>query len=70
MPTSRPRDWPYLTDVSTAAVAYIEAEEELWTRVAEARAHGLTWEDIGRALGTSKQAAHERFTKPPRGRLV
>lgn len=32
--------------------------------VAEARAEGRTWEEIGDALGTSRQAAHERFGVP------
>ncbi len=29
--------------------------------VAEARAHGLTWETIGSAMGSTKNAAHNRF---------
>ena len=31
--------------------------------VAEARADGSTWQEIGDALGTSRQAAQERFTR-------
>ena len=30
--------------------------------VAEARAEGRTWDEIGDALGVSRQAAHERFS--------
>jgi hypothetical protein len=37
------------------------AEEALDRVVSRARARGATWEEIGRALGVSKQAAHHRF---------
>jgi len=30
--------------------------------VTEARAEGRTWDEIGDALGVSRQAAHERFS--------
>lgn len=50
-------------------LAYIRAAHELESimgavredLVAEARAHGLAWEVIGRALGVGKTAAHNRF---------
>ncbi len=32
--------------------------------VDQARKAGRSWSDIGRALGVSKQAAHERFMSP------
>ncbi|GLZ42465.1 hypothetical protein [Actinokineospora sp. NBRC 105648] len=43
------------------------AEVDAWHRpltheaVAAARARGASWADIGAALGTTRQAAHERF---------
>lgn len=33
----------------------------LLSLVGEARAHGVSWAEIGRAIGVSKQAAHARF---------
>ncbi len=33
--------------------------------VSEARRAGRTWTEIGEALGTSRQAAWERFSRPP-----
>lgn len=43
------------------------AEVRRWLDIAEqmavdgARSHGESWESIGRALGTSRQAAYQRF---------
>ena len=37
-------------------------ESKLSEAVQEARRQGLTWEQIGEALGTSRQAAWERFS--------
>jgi len=36
-------------------------ERELRDAVARARAQGVSWEQIGKALGVSRQAAWERF---------
>lgn len=47
--------------ITAAAEALTAAEENLRTTVAEARAAGDSWTVIGAALGTSRQAAHERF---------
>ena len=49
--------------VGLAAVAslrvLLESLEEL--QVSNARALGWSWEEIGRALGVSKQAVHRRY---------
>lgn len=37
-------------------------------RVAATRAQGLSWEAIAIRLGTTRQAAHKRFGKPPKKR--
>ena len=49
--------------VAVAADRLAAAAERLArAQVAEARAaDGLTWEQVGEAFGTTKQAAHERF---------
>jgi hypothetical protein len=36
-----------------------------WQTVQEARAAGSTWAEIGTALGTSRQAAQERYGDAP-----
>lgn len=38
-----------------------EAEERLHTLVDQARGDGATWQQIADQLGTTRQAAHERF---------
>ncbi len=38
------------------------ADSALTDAVAQARQEGLSWEHIGRWLGTSRQAAHERYS--------
>ncbi len=55
-----------LADAKTA----IAAQTELWASVATARDEGIPWRIIGQALGITRQAAQERFSKPPAGRLV
>lgn len=40
------------------------AESALTEAVAQARAEGESWDSIGRALGTTRQSAHERFGRP------
>lgn len=40
-----------------------EADRRLRAAVGRARLRGATWEQIGRALGVTKQAAHDRFAK-------
>ncbi len=55
------RDASHLRAITAAARALTTAEDHLRTAVADARAAGDSWTTIGAALGTSKQAAHERF---------
>jgi hypothetical protein len=38
-------------------------DEQLTWLIAEARHKGMSWTDIGAALGISKQAAHKRFAR-------
>jgi hypothetical protein len=55
------RDGRYLRHIREAADAVEAAEARLREAVAEARAHGDTWGVIGMVLGTSRQAAQQRF---------
>jgi len=50
-----------LTHVQRAASQLWDVEAALRNRVAEARDAGCTWADIGTALGTTRQAAQQRF---------
>jgi dihydroxyacetone kinase len=59
--TVKPRDASRVRAIIAASEALAAAEENLRQAVAEARAAGDTWTVIGAALGTTKQAAHERF---------
>jgi hypothetical protein len=60
----------YLEDIVDAGAAVIRAEFHLWAMVTRARNEGrCTWEDVGHSLGVTRQAAYERFSKPPRGRM-
>lgn len=47
-------------------LSYIKAKQkkdadELREAVREAREEGVTWEQIGEALGTSRQSAHDTY---------
>jgi len=55
------RDASHVRAIIAAAGVLATAEENLRKAVAEARVAGDSWTVIGAALGTSKQAAHERF---------
>lgn len=55
------RDASGVRAIIAAAEAVSAAEEGLRQAVATARAGGDSWTVIGAALGTSRQAAHERF---------
>lgn len=55
------RDASGVRAIIAAADAVQAAQDDLRQAVATARASGDSWTVIGAALGTSKQAAHERF---------
>ncbi|HET9876344.1 MAG TPA: hypothetical protein VFQ37_11340 [Mycobacterium sp.] len=57
------RDASHIRRIIAAAEAVESAEVELHAAVAAARAAGDTWDAIGVALGTSRQAAYQRFGK-------
>ncbi len=75
----------HLDEIRDAAATYTRATYALWQAVESARSHtpevlrggGLewesdwpvTWEDIGVALGVTRQAAQQRFSKA-RGKLL
>jgi DNA-directed RNA polymerase specialized sigma24 family protein len=41
--------------------ALVDSVEQL--QVENARGHGWTWQDIARALGVSKQAVHQKYSR-------
>lgn len=57
------RDARHVRRIVTAARMIEFSENELRSAVAQARAAGETWAAIGAALGTTKQAAFQRFGK-------
>lgn len=52
--------------VAEASLSVREAHARLERSVAEARAAGATWSQIGDAAGMSRQSAHERWGHFPR----
>jgi hypothetical protein len=68
-PTAAFKGWATLTDEEflgtlPAAVAAVEASEErLREHVEMIRHRGISWERIAAALGVTRQAAWERFSK-------
>jgi FAD/FMN-containing dehydrogenase len=44
-----------------AVIARARSEQQLLDAVATARANGLPWQTIGAIIGTSAQAAHQRY---------
>ena len=52
-----------LRDVAAAAQATREDESRLREAVEVARAHGRSWNHIAVALGVSRQAARQRFSR-------
>lgn len=57
------RDASHIRRIIAAAQACDVADTELRAAVAAARSAGDTWDAIGVALGTSRQAAYQRFGK-------
>jgi hypothetical protein len=61
--TAEVEDISDLRAVAEAADAVRRDEARLTERVAEARGHGRSWNQIAPALGVSRQAARKRFGK-------
>lgn len=59
-----------LEEVVRASAAIREAEDGLREAVARARAAGLSYATIGKALGVSRQAAWERFGRLTQGSSI
>lgn len=57
----RPDGVPPTALIEAALSARAHAEDLLRAAVIASHERGLSWPQIGRGLGTSKQAAHERF---------
>lgn len=53
-----------LDEMVAAAARLDAARDDLQRAVDDARAAGASWADVGRALGTSRQAAFKRFGRP------
>jgi hypothetical protein len=53
-----------LRRIGDAVRAVARSQVELADAVAEARVHGHTWTQIAAMLGTSRQAAQERYGEP------
>lgn len=53
-----------LRELAAARRQLRAVEERLRHAVEAARGHGATWADIGEVLGTSRQAAFQRFGRP------
>ena len=61
LPDTEPDPIALLTD---ARRHLIDAHEQLQAAVTRARQHHATWAAIARVLGTTRQAAQQRFTGP------
>lgn len=57
-------DASYLRRIGAAVSATASSQAELAASVAAAREHGHTWTQIATMLGTSRQAARERYGEP------
>ena len=56
-----------LAAIGQAQALARSAEEKLAMSVTRAREAGHTWAEIGQVLGTSRQAAFQRFGRPIEG---
>jgi predicted GNAT superfamily acetyltransferase len=54
-------DRPELAALSSVAALVGEVDGAVVRLVAQARRQGATWEDVGAALGITRQAAHYRY---------
>jgi len=61
LPATEPDPIALLAD---ARLHLIDAHEQLQAAVIRARQHHATWVSIARVLGTTRQAAQQRFTRP------
>jgi hypothetical protein len=61
LPGTEPDPIALLADARTHL---IDAHEQLQAAVIRARQHHTTWTAIARVLGTTRQAAQQRFTRP------
>ena len=59
----------HLDQVYADARQLLDAQTQLWASVAAAREERVTWAEIAGIVGTTRQAAQQRFAKPPAGRL-
>jgi hypothetical protein len=62
------KDAAALRALRQAALKRVHAEAELADAVALARAEGHSWQSIGAMLGTSGEAARQRYGQPARTR--
>lgn len=60
-PEGPARDATHFRRIIAAREALDSAQDELYAAVNAARAAGDTWATIGVALGTTRQAAYQRF---------
>ncbi len=60
-PGVRVRNRAAVAAIETAAAARREAEDRVTTAVRDARSAGVTWTEVGAALGVSHQAAIKRY---------
>ncbi|MGY1709096.1 hypothetical protein ACI8AC_06250 [Geodermatophilus sp. SYSU D00758] len=61
--TTQSRDTTHFRRILAASKAVSAAEEELRKAVADARQAGDSWAMVGAALGISRQAAQQRFSR-------
>ena len=63
--TTPAKDARHLREIAAVRERIAEAEQDLRGAVWAARGNGDSWSAIGLALGTTRQAAFQRFGDPP-----